>query len=211
MIDVWGRHPWSPQQDAAWGLVATILSQNTNWQNTRRALSSLQQRCRTAADLLSLSVKELERLIRPAGLWRIKAKRIRAALQVLIPRFGPHLERLHEVPPTVARQILLEAPGVGPKTADVLLAFYAGAPIIPIDTHIARITRRLGLAAPSASYEQIRSALEKLIPPKHRLRAHIALIRFGREVCRSRNPRCAKCPLRSFCKYARSRKGSLNH
>jgi endonuclease-3 len=90
-------------------------------------------------------------------------------------------------------------PGVGPKTADILLAFVAKNPVIPVDTHIARVSKRLGIARPKANYEDARNSLEALIPPRERVRVHLSIIAFGRKVCRAPRPRCAICPVNRSC------------
>jgi endonuclease-3 len=93
----------------------------------------------------------------------------------------------------------MEMPGVGPKTADILLAFVARNPVIPVDTHIARVTKRLGIAPPNANYEKTRTSLESLIPPKDRVRLHLSVIAFGREICKAPRPRCGICPVNKRC------------
>ena len=90
-------------------------------------------------------------------------------------------------------------PGVGPKTADILMAFVAEHPVIPVDTHIARVTKRLGIAPMNANYETIRTNLEALIPPEKRVRLHLSLIEFGRAICKAPTPRCPVCPVNKWC------------
>ena len=93
----------------------------------------------------------------------------------------------------------MELPGVGPKTADILLAFVAKHHVIPVDTHIARITKRLGIAPRNANYERVRTSLEALIPPDDRIRVHLSIIAFGREICKAPRPRCSICPVNATC------------
>ena len=90
-------------------------------------------------------------------------------------------------------------PGVGPKTADILLAFVAKHPVIPVDTHVARVTKRLRIAAKSADYEKVRLSLEALIPQRRRVQLHLSVIEFGRKICKARKPLCQKCPISKVC------------
>jgi endonuclease III len=100
-----------------------------------------------------------------------------------------------------AREELMKLPGVGEKTADVVLLFNAGKQVIPVDRHIARISRRLGLVSNNADYDTIRLTLEDATAPENYLDAHIKLIQFGRDVCRALNPRCITCPISHICPY----------
>ena len=107
-------------------------------------------------------------------------------------------------PTSEAREELLNLPAVGPKTADILLLFHAKRGVFPVDTHISRISKRLGLVGEGAGYEDIRRRLEEIFDPSDYSIAHKILIKFGRTYCRARNPLCGKCPLRDICRWRRN-------
>jgi endonuclease-3 len=181
-------------------LVQTILSQNTNDRNSEAAMRRLRKKYRINPRILAkASVSDLIPCIRQAGLYRSKAPRIIEASRLIEERYGGRLGTVLAQPYEKAKEELMTLPGVGPKTADILLAFVAKNPVIPVDTHIARVSRRLGIARSNANYEDVRSALEALIPPRERVRIHLSIIAFGREVCRAPRPRCAICPVNRLC------------
>ena len=185
-------------------LISTIISQNTNWKNVERAMKNMRDKGLVTVDgILRASLSELEDSLRVAGLYRVKARRIKEIAERL-RSWGVGLERVLSMPFSEARAKLMELPAVGHKTADVMLAFKSRAPIIPVDTHIERVAKRLGLVDERADYEEVRLALESFVPPQERALFHLALIKFGREVCRARNPSCSKCSLSSLCKSATS-------
>ena len=185
-------------------LVAVILSQKTNRVNVRKALERFRSRFRSVEEVASARVREIEDAIRPAGLFREKAKRIKEIASELLQMRGG-LEAVLRLPYEEARKVLASMKGVGPKTADVFLMAVRGEPVLPIDTHIFRIMRRLGVAEEKDDYESLRAKLEAVVPPEERMRAHLALIEFGREVCRARNPRCDACPISRYCPSSRIR------
>jgi endonuclease III len=144
-------------------------------------------------------VEQLADCIRPAGLYRVKAPRIKGVSGIILGRFGGDLSSVLERPAAEARSILLNLPGVGYKTADILLAFVAGHPTVPVDTHVMRVSKRLGIARKKAGYEETRLALEALVPDKRRVKMHLSLIRFGREICRAPRPLCPICLVNRTC------------
>jgi endonuclease-3 len=193
-VKVW--RPTSPFQT----LIHTILSQNTNDRNSTAAMRKLSTRYRIAPDALSRArVSDVARCIRSAGLYRSKAPRIIEVSRIVDSEYAGRLTQILRLPYDQAKEKLTALPGVGPKTADILLAFAGDHRVIPVDTHIARVSKRLGIAAPNADYETIRLALENLIPARNRLRLHLSLIAFGRAICKAPEPRCPICPLRDLC------------
>lgn len=190
---------WKPRS-AFETLIHTILSQNTNDRNSDAAMRRLRKRYRiTPANLSRARIKDLITCIRTAGLYRSKAPRIKEVSRIIHEEFGGQLSSILNLPYADAKLKLTALPGVGPKTADILLAFVAEHPVVPVDTHIARVSKRLGIASANGSYEEIRSSLEALIPPASRKRLHLSLIAFGREICRAPKPRCAICPVNATC------------
>jgi endonuclease-3 len=190
---------WKPSS-AFETLIHTILSQNTNDHNSDAAMRKLKQRYTISPKALSKArVSEVIRCIRSAGLYRSKAPRIIEVSKIIARQYRGQLSQILKLPYVQAKDKLTTLPGVGPKTADILLAFVARHAVIPVDTHIARISRRLGVVPENADYERIRLSLESLIPPRKRLRLHLSLIAFGRAICRAPRPRCEICPVSNFC------------
>lgn len=184
-------------------LVAVILSQRTSRENVAKALELFRKRFKRIEDVASASVEEIEKAIKPAGLYRMKAERIKAIAEALGDERG--LEDILRLPYEEARRRLMEMPGVGPKTADVFLMAVRREPVLPIDTHIFRIMRRLGVIGGREDYEELRERLESIVPPEERMRIHLALIEFGRNICRPREPRCGSCPISRLCPSGRRR------
>ncbi|MDI6891928.1 MAG: endonuclease III [Actinomycetota bacterium] len=180
-------------------LVSTILSQATERRGNVRAFENLLQRFdMTPVSLARADIRELAECIKPAGLHNAKAAKIKAVSQVLLEEYGGDLMKILGLPRDEAREGLMELPGVGQKTADVLLNLVAGHPTFPVDTHIIRIARRLPLVKAKAGYEEIKAAFEKWTPPEKRRVLHLALIEHGREVCKAK-PKCELCPIFIFC------------
>jgi endonuclease-3 len=183
-------------------LISTVLSQSTTVANERRGLADLRRRVGAIAPerLAVTSEDEITRGIWHAGLARQKAPRIRAIAQAVRDRWDGRLEQVFGLPTDQARQELMTLPGVGPKTADVVLAMAGGHPTFPVDTHIARIAHRWNLTR-RRDYESIRAALERWTPPEKRVAWHLAIIAHGRTLCKARNPRCLECPVRRDCDW----------
>ena len=191
------RRPRGPLLDL---LVGTILSQNTSDLNRDRAFSALKERFPSWEAVLAAPVEEVEVAIRGAGLYRQRAKRIKEILERIAAERGElSLEFLRGMAPEEAYRWLLSLPGVGRKTAGIVLLFGMGVPYFPVDTHIKRVTRRLGLWDGKGDPHD---ALGPLVPRGKEYELHLHLIRLGRELCRPRNPRCGECPLRDLCDSA---------
>lgn len=181
-------------------LVLTVLSQHTSDANAERAFEALRRTYPTWARVAAAPTRELARAIRSGGLANTKAARIRAILREVAEREGAYdLSRLRELPDAEVRTYLTSLPGVGPKTAAVVMAFALGRDAIPVDTHVHRVARRLGLVPPRASAERAHDLLHGLVPDALKVPLHVGLIRLGRTVCRAREPRCADCPLVDLC------------
>ena len=191
---------WRPRLDTVSELVFTILSQHTSDTNAERAGEGLKARFGSWDAVAQASVEEVEGAIRSAGLARQKAPRILGTLQrVLALRGKLDLDFLAELPLAEAKAWLRELPGVGPKTAAVVLCFALGMPAMAVDTHVHRVTRRLGLIGPKVTAEQAHDILEPLVPPEEVYAFHVGLITHGRQVCHARRPECGRCPLREGC------------
>lgn len=181
-------------------LIITIISQNTNDKNTVKAFEKLSKNIGITPESLAKSdTAKIEECLKIAGLYRNKARVIREVSRIILEEYGGSLKPILEKPFDEARKELMKLPGVGAKTADVVLLFSAGKPTIPIDTHINRVSKRLGLAPKNGDYEEVRAALQSLFNPEEYVDAHILLILLGRKYCRARNPLCKGCPVNALC------------
>jgi endonuclease-3 len=181
-------------------LIATILSQNTSDVNTERSFRSLQERFDSFEAVRDAPVEAIEEAIRGGGLSRIKAPRIKRVLeQIQAERGSLDLGYLDELPLAEARAALTRLEGVGPKTASCVLLFACDRPAIPVDTHVHRVSRRLGLIGPRTGAAEAHEQLEAIVPPEQAYAFHVGLIRHGREICVARRPRCERCPLEEIC------------
>jgi len=202
LLDYYGyptwRNPLSPLDE----LVSTILSQNTNDLNRDRAYAALRQRFPTWEEVRDADPQQVIDAIRPAGLANQKGPRIQNVLQAITTERGElELDFLRELPAEEARDWLLKFKGVGPKTAAIVMQFSLGKPAFPVDTHIYRVTGRLGLRPGRMDAEKAHAHLAALLPPEAYYPAHLNLIRLGREICQARQPKCPLCPLKDICAY----------
>ena len=194
---VW-RNPLPPVDE----LVSTILSQNTNDVNRDRAFLALQARFPTWEAVRDAPAEAVMDAIRPAGLANQKGPRLQAVLrQITAERGALNLDFLKDLPVDEARAWLTRFKGVGPKTAAIVLLFSLGRPAFPVDTHVHRVTGRLGLRPAAMSADECHPYFEALLPPDSYYAAHLNLIRHGREVCHARGPACGRCVLTTLCAY----------
>jgi len=194
------RHPLPPVSE----LVSTILSQNTNDVNRDHAFKALRAAFPSWEAVRDAPPTAVVEAIRPAGLANQKGPRIQAVLQAITQERGRlDLRFLRRLPPDQALAWLMRFKGVGHKTASIVLLFSLGMPAFPVDTHIYRVSGRLGLLPARASLEQAHELLGRTFPPRTYSAAHLNLIRHGREVCRARKPACPACVLRRLCPYGR--------
>jgi endonuclease III len=183
--------------------VLTILSQNTSDVNSSRAYAAMRDRYPTWEALASARTADLVRAIRSGGLANTKAPRILAVLREIREREGGFdLSWMLDASDQEVAEYLTSLPGVGPKSAAVVLAFSLGRAALPVDTHVHRVAGRLGLVPPKATAVKAQIALERVVPPTLRVSMHVGLIRHGRQICRAGRPRCEECPLRDLCPSA---------
>jgi endonuclease-3 len=203
LLAFYGRPEWRNPLPALDELVSTILSQNTNDRNRDQAFIALRRRFATWEEVRDAPVEEVVAAIRIAGLANQKGPRIQAVLrQITAERGNLDLGFLAGLPAEEARAWLLRFNGVGPKTAAIVLVFSLGMPAFPVDTHIYRVSRRLGLRPEAMSVEDAHPHLASLFPPEEYGPALLNLIRLGREICHARKPECGRCPLRDICPSA---------
>ncbi len=199
------EHPaWAgPRVDAVSELVLTILSQNTADTNSFRAFTALRERYPTWPEVLAAPTDELEDVLRPGGLAPTKSKRIQHVLAEVHEATGGtwDLSLLGELPLTQAREWLTSLPGIGRKTASIVLLFNFGRPAMPVDTHVHRVAWRLGMFARNTPLDRAHDFLEEVLEPLEMYPFHVEMIRHGRDTCRAPRPICGLCPLTDVCAY----------
>lgn len=201
---------WRERNEPFWLIADTILSQNTSSANSGAAFQNLFSRYQTVEAVYLAGSQNIERTIRQAGLYETKARSISAVASQIIEKYGGDTWSLIGGNYQSAKERLQHIVGIGPKTADVVLLFARDFEIIPVDTHVFRVSRRIGLAPHKGGYEAVKMALEAEIPVGKRKFAHIALIRLGREICVAREPRHWMCPLTDLCDYYRETSSEAN-
>jgi len=181
-------------------LILTVLSQHTSDVNAERAFASLRAAFPTWEEVVRARPGAVADAIRSGGLANTKAPRIQAILREVRDREGRFdLESLRRMSDADATDFLSSMPGVGPKTAAVVLAFSLGRDAMPVDTHVHRVTTRLGWIPARTSEAKAHGVLAELVPAEIRVPVHVALIRLGREVCKAGRPRCEVCPVFELC------------
>jgi endonuclease-3 len=199
---MYGVPQWVRRRDPTDELVLTILAQHTSDLNAERAFGGLRRRLPTWSAVEDAPLPVLEAAIASGGLARQKAPRIQAALRAIRGERGDYsLEFLGTMPPLAARDWLTRIPGVGNKTASVVLLFCFGMPLMPVDTHVHRVTRRIGLVPPKVSPDEAHVRLIADIPSDAIYEAHVNLITHGRRTCYARNPACFRCAVAGRCRY----------
>jgi endonuclease-3 len=199
----YGELRWRPRSDPMSELVGTILSQNTSDTNSGRAFTRLLARFPTWESLLGGDPTAIAEAIRVGGLARIKAPRIKAVAEEVWVRQGSFdLSFLAEMPLAEAKAWLRSLPGVGPKTAACVLLFALGRPALPVDTHVYRVAKRLGLVPPGMGAAEAHELLEGMLAPDEVYPFHMSLIKHGRRICKAQRPLCPRCVLAYGCPSA---------
>jgi endonuclease-3 len=202
LLDLYGYPEWRNPLPPLDELVSTILSQNTNDVNRDRAFESLTERFPTWEAVRDAPEEAVVDSVRVAGLANQKGPRIQAVLRQITKKTGSmDLGFLKDLTAEDARDWLMQFKGVGPKTAAIVLQFSLDIPAFPVDTHVHRVTGRLGLRPEKMSAETAHDYLAGLFPPESYYPAHLNIIRLGREICRARKPDCPSCPLNDICDY----------
>ena len=205
LIAAFGEPPRRQHLDPVSQLVSTIISQNTHDVLRDKAFAALRQRFPTWEQVRDAPLEHVVAAIQVAGLSQQKAPRIQEALRRITSEQGQlSLDFLGRMEVADAKKWLTSINGVGPKTAAIILLFSLQRPAFPVDTHVHRVTRRLGLIPPKTSREKAHDLLEALLPPETYYAFHLNVIRHGREVCQARRPRCERCALRDLCAYYQS-------
>jgi endonuclease III len=202
LVEAYGPRLLRPGRDPLDELILTILSQNTSDRNSGRAYRLLRAKYPTWEQVIAAPLPELYEVIKPAGLGNIKAPRIQNTLHAILERRGElSLDFLDALSLEEGKRWLTSLDGIGPKTAACVLLFALGKPALPVDTHVHRVARRLGLIGPKVSADQAHTLLEAALPPETIYPFHIDMIQHGRLVCHAQRPRCETCPLSDLCDF----------
>lgn len=187
-------------------LILTILSQNTNDKNRDQAYLRLRERFATWEQVMQADVEEIKNAIRPAGLSNQKSQRIKDILIWIKNSFGKlNIDFLCQMEPLQAIDLFCTQKGIGIKTITVVLLFACGIDVFPVDTHVHRICRRLGLVPENSSAEKTYWLMQKQVPPQTSYSLHVNLLRLGRTICLARKPLCEICPLTEYCMFFKNR------
>ncbi|MFH1537593.1 MAG: endonuclease III [bacterium] len=191
---------WRARRDPFRVLVATVISQRCRDEVTDEVAAELFKHFSTPEEFAGAPKVKLEKLLHRSGFYRQKAERIKAIARILV---GEHESRV-----PADREQLLQLPGVGRKTANCVLNFGFGAPAIAVDTHVHRISNRLGWVK-TKTPEQTEGELERIVPPDRWVEVNGLFVDFGRDLCRPINPRCQECTFSTFCPTGKSRVKAL--
>lgn len=196
----YGPCEWHADRDPIDVLIGTILSQNTSDANSGRAFASLKASFDSWEAVAMAPAEHIARVIQSGGLFQIKAVRIKQVLEKIKKEQGRiSLDFLKLKPMAEAEDYLMRLPGVGHKTASCVLLFSLGKPSLPVDTHIFRVAKRLGLIDSKVSIEKAHSLLQEQVPPSRVYQFHVHMIEHGRRICHARQPRCHRCILQGIC------------
>ncbi len=201
LFDAFGPQLWWPGESPFEIMVGAVLTQNTNWRNVERAIENLRQ-----ADLLDVlalydvPLEELEELIRPAGYFRIKARRLNNLLELLVDGYAGSLEAMFRTDLPTLREQLLGVRGIGPETADSILLYAGGLPSFVVDAYTHRVFARHGWIGFDADYHEIQDHFQSNLPDDAALynEYHALLVHLGKHYCRKSKPKCGDCPLVEF-------------
>ena len=197
----YGRKSFKPH-DGMDELVSCILSQSTTDANRDRGFDALKAKYPNWDAVCHAPEDEFIDTIRPAGLANSKGPRIQAALAQICDERGEYnIDFLEDMPVGEAKEWLMALPGVGPKTAAIVLCFGYGMPAFPVDTHIHRVGKRLGFLPEKISANNAHPAMEAIVPPEEYYPFHLQMIYHGRAICKARGPLCEQCPISQHCDY----------
>lgn len=201
LIKAFGKPEWEPQPPLD-ELISTVLSQNTNDRNRDLAFQALRHAYPTWESVRDADTGDVIETIRPAGLANQKGPRIQKILRLITEEHGDlSLDFLSQWQPDKVYQWLIQLDGVGPKTASIVMLFSLGMPAFPVDTHVYRVSGRIGLRQQKTSVEDTHIVLAALYDPEEYQDAHILLIYLGRRICHARKPVCALCPVALYCLF----------
>lgn len=197
----YGRKHWK-RHDGMDELISCILSQSTTDANRDRGFEALKAQYPTWEQVHHAPEDELVETIRPAGLANSKAPYIQGSLEGIFEERGEYnIDFIEDMSVEEAKDWLQKLPGVGPKTAAIVLCFGYNRPAFPVDTHVHRVGKRIGLLPPKISANKAHEHMEQIVPPEEYYAFHLQLIYHGRAICKARSPKCEECPIQQYCDY----------
>lgn len=183
-------------------LIGTVLSQRTKDANTEKAAKQLFSKYKTPNQIARANLKDIERLIKPSGFYKAKARYIKRIAQIIVKKYKGKVPK--------DREKLIELPGVGAKTSGIVLVYGFGIPAgIPVDVHVHRISNRIGLVKTKRP-EETEAKLMEIVPKEHWIEFNTLFVLFGQNICTARNPKCPICPIKSYCDYYKNHIQKLN-
>jgi len=204
LLAAYGPQGWWPGDSPFEVIVGAILTQSTAWTNVEKAIANLRAaHALTPAGLLALTTEETAALVRPAGYFNVKARKLQALAEFLAHRHGSDLDSLLALETGRLREALLGVYGIGPETADSILLYAAHRPVFVVDAYTRRVFSRLGLVKDTISYPDLQALFTSHLPPDASLfnEYHALIVRHGKVCCRKRHPQCGACPLRPVCAF----------
>ena len=199
----YGKVKWRKKMDILDELIFTVLTQNTSDINAEKSFGNLKLAYKSWEEIITSPNLKLEKTIRSGGLAKQKSERIKKILSEIYTRLEKFdLSILKTMSYDEVKNWLISLPGVGPKTTAVVMSFALQLPAFPVDTHIHRISKRLGFIKNKTSAEKAHIIMEKLVPPQDKFYFHILLITHGRKICKAINPKCSSCPISLYCPSA---------
>jgi len=199
---VYDRKKWRSRGTALDTLVGTILSQNTTDKNSGRAFQNLKDTYEDYHEVMQAPEQEVIEVVRVAGLANQKGPRIQRALHTVLEQEGElNLDFLEEMSADEAREWLVAIKGIGLKTASIVVCFGFNGDCFPVDTHVNRVSQRIGFTPEGTTPDKAHYIMEEIVPPKDYFAFHIQMIQHGRALCKARSPKCEDCPLSHLCDY----------
>ena len=196
----YGHFVQAPRYNALDELIFTVLTQHTSDLNAERAFDQLRVAIPSWEEVMVANQDDIAKAIFHGGMSNQKSKRIKDILAAILERHGAlEIDFLRDYELDDARKWLMELPGVGPKTAAVVMSFALGMPAFPVDTHIHRVSKRLGLIDEKTTADAAHEIMERQVRPELRFQLHMQLITHGRQICKARRPLCRECPLSTDC------------
>ena len=201
LLKAFGPQQWWPGDSPFEVLVGAVLVQNTAWRNVERAIENLREAgVMEPKALYAVAAEELAELIRPAGYYQVKARRLRNLLKFVVEEFDGSLDAMFHTTPLTLREQLLKLNGIGPETADAILLYAGGQPTFVVDTYTHRVLARHGWIGYDSDYHDIKDYFESTLPADAPLynEYHALLVRVGKDYCKRTAPKCEACPLRDM-------------
>lgn len=198
LYQFYGPQNWWPAESRIEMLVGAVLTQNTNWQNVRKAIETLRTEGMLSFDALSsLPVDTLSLFIKPSGYYNLKARRLKNLLRMIEDEYGGRLDDLLETEPYSARESLLSVKGIGPETADSILLYAGGHPLFVVDAYTHRVFSRHNLVPDDCDYQSLQDLFMDNLPHDSRLfnEYHALIVKTAKQFCKKNKPLCEKCPL----------------